>query len=103
VLFTSGIKQCFEMSQNYSLGVFYRELTCTESADIFINMSKIEEIEEAVEQLSPKELSVFRTWFSAYDAAQWDAAIEIDVAAGKLDSLADEALSDYRAGSVRQL
>ncbi len=66
-------------------------------------MRSIEEIEEAVERLSSKELSSFRTWFSTYDAARWDAAIEVDIAAGKLDSLADEALSDYRSGSARQL
>lgn len=66
-------------------------------------MSSIEEIEEAVERLSSKELSTFRTWFSTYDAARWDAAIEVDIASGKLDSLADEALSDYRSGAARQL
>lgn len=66
-------------------------------------MSSIEEIEEAVERLSFKKLSTFRTWFSTYDAAHWDAAIEVDIAAGKLDSLANEALSDYRSGAARQL
>jgi hypothetical protein len=66
-------------------------------------MNNIEEIEEAVERLSSKELSSFRTWFSTYDAARWDAAIEVDIAAGKLDSLADEALSEYRSGAARQL
>ena len=72
-------------------------------AGIFHTMSSIEEIEEDVESLSSKELSAFRTWFSAYDAARWDAAIEVDIAAGKLDSLADEALSDHRSGAVRKL
>jgi hypothetical protein len=65
-------------------------------------MSSIEEIEEAVERLSSKELSAFRTWFSTYDAARWDAAIEVDIAAGKLDSLADEALFDHRSGAARK-
>lgn len=64
-------------------------------------MSSIEEIEQAVERLSAKELSAFRTWFSTYDAARWDASIEVDIAAGKLDALADEALSDYRSGAAR--
>jgi hypothetical protein len=66
-------------------------------------MNSIEEIEAAVERLSSKELSSFRMWFSTYDAARWDAAIEVDIAAGKLDSLADEALSEYSSGAARQL
>lgn len=66
-------------------------------------MSKVEEIEEAVERLSSKELSSFRAWFSSYDAARWDAAIEVDISAGKLDSLADQAIADHRSGGSRPL
>ena len=33
------------------------------------------------------------------DAAAWDAQIEADAAAGKLDALAAEALAEYNAGS----
>jgi hypothetical protein len=60
---------------------------------LFSSMSSIEEIEEAVERLSTKELASFRTWFSAYEASRWDAAVEMDIAADRLDSFADEALS----------
>jgi hypothetical protein len=66
-------------------------------------MSSVEEIEAAIERLSSQELSTFRTWFSTYDAARWDASIEMDIAAGKLDSLAEEALSEYRTGKTRPL
>ena len=38
----------------------------------------------AVEQLAPRELARFRAWFEAYDARQFDAAIERDIGAGKL-------------------
>ena len=48
-------------------------------------MTTIEDIEKAVEQLTPRELACFRAWFEAFDAAQFDAAIERDVSAGKLD------------------
>ncbi|MFT4175566.1 MAG: hypothetical protein QM627_02835 [Luteolibacter sp.] len=83
--------------------VFGGELTCMENIVIFQSMSNVEEIEEAVERLSSKEFSIFRTWFSTYDAARWDAEVEIDIVAGKLDSLADEALCDYRSGAARPL
>jgi hypothetical protein len=61
-------------------------------------MSTIEEIEDAVLRLSPEEFAAFRAWFAELDAAAWDRQIEEDVAAGRLDALADEALNDLREG-----
>jgi hypothetical protein len=61
-------------------------------------MSTLEEIKDAVRQLSPKELAAFRMWFARLDAAAWDRQIEEDVAAGRLDALADEAIDDLREG-----
>jgi hypothetical protein len=61
-------------------------------------MSTIEEIEEAILRLSPEELARFRGWFAQLDAAAWDRQIEEDIAAGRLDALADEALNDLREG-----
>jgi hypothetical protein len=61
-------------------------------------MSSVKEIEEAVLGLSESDLAAFRDWFVEFDAAAWDRQIEEDVAAGRLDALADEALEDLRAG-----
>ena len=61
-------------------------------------MSKIEEIEKAVEQLSPADLARFRAWFEAFDARLFDAKIERDAKAGKLDKLAAEARDNHAAG-----
>ena len=61
------------------------------------------EIESAVRQLSPEELVRFREWFAQFDAAQWDRQIESDIASGKLDALADEALEDLRSGQTKEL
>lgn len=66
-------------------------------------MTTAEEIEKAVQQLSADELARFRAWFETYDAAAFDAAIERDAHARKLDALADEALAAHRAGRSRQL
>jgi hypothetical protein len=66
-------------------------------------MSTITEIERAVQQLAPEELAKFREWFTEFDAARWDEQIERDVAAGRLDGLAEEALSDLRSGRVKDL
>jgi hypothetical protein len=66
-------------------------------------MTTAEDIEKAVEQLDPRELARFRAWFEVFDAEQFDATIERDARAGKLDAHAEEALAAYRAGRSREL
>lgn len=66
-------------------------------------MGNVKSIEKAVEALPPSELAEFRRWFAEFDAADWDRQIEKDAAAGKLDDLAAEALTEHRAGSARAL
>ena len=61
-------------------------------------MMSVNDIEEAVLRLTPAELDAFRAWFAEFDAAAWDRQMEDDVAAGRLDAVADEALEDLRAG-----
>jgi len=61
-------------------------------------MSSIGEIEDAVRRLSSDDLAAFREWFIQLDADAWDRKIEQDIAAGRLDSLAEEALEDLRQG-----
>ena len=62
-----------------------------------------EDIEKAIERLPPHELARFRAWFETFDATQFDAAIERDAHAGKLDAHAEEALAAHRAGRSRDL
>jgi hypothetical protein len=66
-------------------------------------MTTAEDIEKAVEQLAPRELARFRAWFEAFDAEQFDAAIERGAQTGKLDGFADEALATHRSGQSREL
>ncbi len=61
-------------------------------------MNTIEEIEDAVRKLSSEGLAAFRAWFAQLDSAAWDRQIEEDVAAGRLDALAGEALRDLHEG-----
>ncbi len=63
----------------------------------------IAEIEQAIAQLSPQEFKRLREWFEEYEARLWDEQIERDVKAGKLDKIAEQALSEYRAGKAREL
>jgi len=64
-------------------------------------MTKIEKLEREIASLTQKELSEFRRWYAAFDAAAWDSQIEADVESGALDRFADEALSDHAAGRSR--
>ena len=67
------------------------------------DMSTVYEIENAVQKLSRSDLTAFRDWFLGFDAAAWDKQFEEDVAAGRLDALADEAIRDLREGRCTDL
>ena len=66
-------------------------------------MTKLEQVEKEVASLAPEELAAFRTWFAEYDWKIWDRELEQDVAAGKLDRFAAEALEDYERGETTKL
>ena len=61
-------------------------------------MTKFEDIEKAVEQLSAEDLARSREWFEEFDARVFDAKIERDASAGKLDKMIDEARASHGAG-----
>jgi len=66
-------------------------------------MTKIEKVEHEIERFDPAELAAFREWFRQYDAEQWDRQLEEDLRAGRLDSLAEEALAAHQAGKSKEL
>ncbi len=67
------------------------------------SMTKVEQLEQAVESLTPEERASFRAWYAEFDAAGWDQQFEADVVAGKLDRLADAALAQHSGGQSRKL
>jgi hypothetical protein len=66
-------------------------------------MSTVHEIEQAIRNLEPEDLAALRQWFAAFDAEVWDRQMEQDVAAGRLDWLAEEALRDLSEGRCTDL
>ena len=66
-------------------------------------MTTMEQIQKAMALLSARELARFRAWFEVFDANRFDAAIERDAHAGKLDAFAEEAIVHYRTGQSRDL
>jgi hypothetical protein len=66
-------------------------------------MTKVEALEKEVENLTAEELSTFRAWFVEYDWQVWDRQLERDVAEGKLDKFAAEALAELEQGETTDL
>jgi len=67
------------------------------------DMTSVEDIEKAIERLSARELDRLRAWFEEFQAERFDDRIARDVDAGRLDSLAEEAIADFRKGRAREL
>ena len=59
-------------------------------------MNTVQEIENAIEKLSEEQVEEIRAWL-------FDRDITRDATRGLLDSLADEAVRDARAGRAKQL
>ena len=66
-------------------------------------MIEIEKLEREVQKLNREELAAFRDWFRQYDSDEWDRQIEQDALAGKLDSVAEEAITEHNAGRTKEL
>ena len=66
-------------------------------------MSTLEQIEAAILKLSSDDLEELRKWFSDLDFQRWDRDLEKDVAAGKLETLANEAIADFETGNCQEI
>jgi hypothetical protein len=66
-------------------------------------MTSVKEIEKAVTTLSEEALFDFRQWYEKFDSTMWDEQFKQDVKNGKLDALADQAISDFQAGTCKEL
>jgi hypothetical protein len=59
------------------------------------------EIEQAVKELPPHELTALASLVVKLDNEAWDKQIENDAASGKLDSLFEEADRERASGTLR--
>lgn len=66
-------------------------------------MSTLEQIEAAILTLPLDKFQRLRQWFSDVNYELWDDQLEQDVANGKLDALAEEAIAEFKAGHCRQI
>jgi hypothetical protein len=66
-------------------------------------MTRVQALEQEIEQLSPEELVELRMWLDEREAEAWDREIERDAASGKLDKLFEKSMADHRAGKSREI
>ena len=66
-------------------------------------MSELNKIKSAIAKLSTRDVASLRRWLARLDAQHFDAKLERDAKAGKLDKLAAKALADDKAGRTRDL
>ena len=66
-------------------------------------MSTLEQIEAAILTLPPDEFQRLRQWLLEVDYQRWDEQVEQDIAEGKLDALAQEAIAEFEAGHAREI
>lgn len=66
-------------------------------------MSTLEQIEAAILTLSLDEFQRLRQWFFDVDYERWDEQLEKDIADGKLEALAEEAIAQFNAGHCRKI
>ena len=66
-------------------------------------MTTIKDIENAIKALPISELKQLRAWFAEFDAKTWDTQLEEDIAAGKLDKIAEQAKRSYQSGDFDEL
>jgi len=66
-------------------------------------MDRVEEIEAAIHDLPVDDFRRLALWFREFEQGRWDAQMDEDSSAGRLDFLFDEAESESAQGSLRVL
>lgn len=66
-------------------------------------MTRIADIESAIEKLTEDEFKELRQWFMEKEWKKWDNQIERDSETGKLDFLIKEALEEKDKGKLKAL
>ena len=65
-------------------------------------MSRVEEIEAAIAGLPAEDYRRIVQWFRMREQERWDAQLDSDSSAGKLDFLFDEAENESAKGLLRE-
>lgn len=72
-------------------------------SNISKDMANLEQIEAAILSLSSPELEKLKRWFFDLDYEHWDKQLEQDIAEGKLEALAREAIAEFATGDCLEI
>jgi len=68
-----------------------------------MSLNTIDQIEQAIESLTPGELEELYVWLDQYHPHPMDARISSDLAEGRLDAAIQRALDDEEDGRIQPL
>lgn len=66
-------------------------------------MNTIQEIERAIQALSPREVEELYAWLDEHLPHPFDTRVQTDLAAGRIDHAIQRALDDEKKGRVKAL
>jgi hypothetical protein len=64
-------------------------------------MSRVEQIERAIEELSPDEFAQLAQHIHALEQDRWQQQLDDDAASGKLDFLRNEVRKEQESGTLK--
>lgn len=68
-----------------------------------MHLSTVQEIERAIEALTPQQRHELYEWLDRYYAETVDNQLETDLEAGRFDERIEQALSEHKAGKTQPL
>ncbi|MEP6716688.1 MAG: hypothetical protein ABJC09_14045 [Terriglobia bacterium] len=68
-----------------------------------ISLNSIQEIERAIDALTPQQIDELYLWLDQRHPQQIDAQLKADLEAGRIDDRINRALADHKTGSTHVL
>lgn len=68
-----------------------------------MGLDKIQEIERAIDALTPQQLEELFVWLDRHYPQAIDAQLKTDLEAGRIDDRINRALADHKAGNTQPL
>ena len=75
-----------------------RRISCRRISCYNVVVTKLEQIQSTIEELSAEEFAKLREWLDGLDARIFDEKIAADAKSGKLDKFVDDARANLKAG-----
>ena len=68
-----------------------------------MQLDAIQEIERAIDALTPQQLEELYVWLDRHHPQSIDAQLKVDLEAGRIDNRINRALADHQAGKTLPL